>query len=181
VTRPVHAGLAAAVRSCEDTRDDLRAVLTALDPDRWAVRGQDGSWSVAEQVDHVIRSEVGTSKMVRRLIRGDFQGATRPDGAQLFDSLLAAYPYPPLPAPDSLVPSTRPLPEAREELESVHRRFLEELERFQGPDVDALAAPDPATGVWFTLGGWVRLQALHERHHVEQIRAALEAREWRRP
>jgi hypothetical protein len=112
--------------------------------------------------------------MARRLIRGDFAGAQRPQGAQVFDSALAAYPYGPLPAPDGLVPSSRPLADARDELEAVHRRFREELARFEGPDIDALAAPDPATGVWFTLGGWVQLQALHERHHVEQIRGALE-------
>jgi DinB superfamily len=113
--------------------------------------------------------------MARRLIRGDFAGAARPQGARVFDSTLAAYPYGQLPAPDGLVPSSRPLPDARDELDSVHRRFREELARFEGPDIDALAAPDPATGVWFTLGGWVQLQALHERHHVGQIRAALEA------
>lgn len=181
MTGPLRAGLAAAFRQCEDAREELLAVLAAMDPDLWGMRGQDGSWSVAEQVDHLIRSEVGTSKMARRLIRGDFRGVPRPEGAELLDSRLAAYPYPRLPAPEGLVPSTRPLPEARNELAAVHRRFLEELERFEGPEIDALAAPDPATGVWFTLGGWVRLQALHERHHVQQIRAVLEEREWRRP
>jgi hypothetical protein len=58
-------------------------------------------------------------------------------------------------------------------LAAVHARFLEELQRFQGPDPDALAAPDPATAVWFTLAGWVSLQALHERHHLAQVRARL--------
>jgi DinB superfamily len=181
VTRPLPAALAAAFAHCEEARGELLELLAAMDAKRWGVRGQDGSWSMAEQVDHLIRSEIGTSKMARRLIRGDFQGQTRPDGALLFDSRLAAYPYPPLTAPDGLVPSTRPLPEAREELDAVHRRFVEELALFEGPDIDALAAPDPATGAWFTLGGWVRLQALHERHHVRQIRAVLEKREWRRP
>jgi hypothetical protein len=111
--------------------------------------------------------------MARRLIRGDFVALPRPEA--VFDATLSAYPYGQLPAPDGLVPSSCPLADARDELDSVHRRFREELARFEGPDVDALAAPDPATGVWFTLGGWVQLQALHERHHVGQIRAGLES------
>jgi hypothetical protein len=27
---------------------------------------------------------------------------------------------------------------------------------------------------WFTLGGWVRVQALHEEHHLRQIQRMLE-------
>jgi hypothetical protein len=163
--------LQAALDRCEAARADLLAVLDAMDPARWDRRAGEG-WSVSEQVDHLILSEIGTSKMARRLIRGDFAALTRPD--VILDSTLAAYPYPQLRAPDGLVPAGRPFAGARGELDAVHRRFREELGRFQGPDADAPAAPDPATGVWFTLGGWVQLQALHERHHVGQIRAALE-------
>jgi hypothetical protein len=156
---------------CEEARGELLAILDAMVPVRWDRRPGEG-WTVSEQVDHLILSEIGTSKMARRLIRGDFAALTRPDA--VFDSTLAAYPYPQLPAPDGLVPAGRPLAGVRDDLDSVHRRFREELDRFEGADADALAAPDPATGVWFTLGGWVQLQALHERHHVRQIRAALE-------
>jgi hypothetical protein len=163
--------LAAAFDRCEAARAELLAILDAMDPRRWD-RRPGGGWTVSEQVDHLILSEIGTSKMARRLIRGDFAALTRPDA--IYDSTLAAYPYPQLPAPDGLVPAGRALVGARDDLDAVHRRFREELARFEGPDADALAAPDPATGVWFTLGGWVQLQALHERHHVRQIRAALE-------
>ena len=37
-------------------------------------------------------------------------------------------------------------------------------------DPDAIVAPDPASDLWFTLAGWVRVQALHEAHHILQIK-----------
>lgn len=169
----VHPTLRLPLQDCQSTRGELLAILDRVTPERWAARPGAAGWSVGEQVDHLIRSEVGTSKMARRLIRGDFQAVPRPPEASLYDSRLDSYPYGRLDAPAVLVPSTLPFHEARPQLRAVHDRFLEELGRFAGPDADALAAPDPATGVWFTLGGWVRLQALHEAHHISQIRALL--------
>ena len=54
------------------------------------------------------------------------------------------------------------------ELASAHRRFHEELSRFEGEDADALQSPD-VSGFWFTLAGWVRVQAFHEEHHLGQV------------
>jgi len=61
------------------------------------------------------------------------------------------------------------------ELGVAHARFHTELERFRGEDPEALRSPDPATGVWYTLGGWVKLQAWHEAHHVSQVRRIIAA------
>jgi hypothetical protein len=169
----LHPGLTAPFAQCEATRADLLAILDRLDPTLWSARRAAGAWTVAEQLDHLVRSEVGTSKMARRLIRGDFAGHERPPDALVHDSRLDRYPYDPLPAPQGLVPAAAPLDEARAQLAAAHARFAEELGRFEGSDPDAIAAPDPATGVWFTLGGWVRLQALHEAHHIDQIREAI--------
>lgn len=165
--------LVAPLEQCETTRRELLAILAGPQPAGWDARPSGGGWTMAEHVDHLVRSEVGTSKMVRRLIRGDFAGIEKPPGARLHDSRLSLYPYDRLVAPAGLVPTPRPLDEALTDLDAAHRRFGEELERFQGLDVDALACPDPASDVWFTLGGWVRLQALHEAHHMVQIRALL--------
>ncbi len=169
----LHRDLVAPLERCEATRGKLLAILSQLTASRWHARPSRGGWAVAEHVDHLIRAEVGTSKMARRLIRGDFRGIARPPEARLYDSRLDSYPYGRLSAPVGLVPASRPLEETTEALEAAHRRFHEELLRFDGPDADALASPDPATGVWFTLAGWVRLQALHEEHHILQIQALL--------
>jgi hypothetical protein len=165
----MNSSLSAPLESCEVTRRRLLAILAGLPADKWHARPGMGSWTVAHHVDHLIRSEVGTSKMARRLIRGDFRELTKPPDAPLYDSRLDRYPYGQLAAPDGLVPEGIEPNQAVVQLAAVHLRFLEELERFEGPDADALAAPDPATGVWFTLAGWVRLQELHEAHHILQI------------
>ncbi len=169
----LHRDLVAPLELCEATRGKLLAILSQLTPGSWYARPSSGVWAVAEHVDHLIRAEVGTSKMARRLIRGDFLGIARPPEARLHDSRLDSYPYGRLRAPVGLVPAPRALEGAIEEIDAAHHRFIEELLRFDGPDADALASPDPATGVWSTLAGWVRLQALHEEHHILQIRTLL--------
>lgn len=166
-------GLRAPFRQCDATRSDLLLILGPVNRREWTFRRDVASWTVAECVDHLIRAEIGTSKMVRRLIRGDFSGTVRPREARLYDSSLKKYPYGRFPAPSGLVPVPQPKNKTLAQLDVVHRRFAEELSRFKGGDVDALASEDQDTGLWFTLGGWVRLQALHEAHHIRTIRALL--------
>lgn len=169
-TESIHPSLTGPIQHCKSVRRELLGELREIEVTRWATRPGNQAWCIGELVDHLMRAEVGTSKMARKLIRGDFRDVIRPADASYFDSSLEAYPYGRLVAPVVLEPTHLPVDEAEERLAEVHPRFLVELAQFQGPDADALAAPDPATGVWFTLAGWVRLQALHEAHHLEQIR-----------
>jgi hypothetical protein len=122
-------------------------------------------------VEHLLLAEVGSSKMARKLIRGDFRAETIPPGAALYTAALDRYPFGRLEAPSVLLPGP---PRNREILEralaEARARFRSELCAFRGEDPEALRAPDPATGAWLTLGGWVRLQARHEAHHLAQIR-----------
>ena len=113
---------------------------------------------------------------MRRLIRGDYQNLTRPPGAALYDSRLDAYPFGPVAAPPALQPEGLDADEARDQLAAAHARFFVELQRFTTGDPDAIVAPDPASDLWFTLAGWVRVQALHEAHHILQIKEL--ARKW---
>jgi hypothetical protein len=155
---------------CDRVRGDLLAVLRDIPPNQWDVRPSPGHWSAAHQADHLLRAEIGTSKIVRKLIRGDFRDAVVPEGVVPYDSTLSHYPFGPVAAPAALEPEGLSAGEAVERLAAAHRRFFEELCRFPGEDPDALAAPDPASPLWFTLAGWVRVQALHEAHHAAQIR-----------
>lgn len=166
-------GLRSAWSLCETVRADLLAALAAVPPGEWARQPGPGCWSVAQQADHLLKAEIGTSKIVRRLIRGDYRGVTPPPGAVLHTSTLEVYPFGPVAAPPALEPAGLGAAEAHEQLAAAHARFHEELRRFAAGDPDALVAPDPASDVWFTLAGWVRVQALHEAHHVAQIRETL--------
>ena len=161
---------------CETVRADLLATLGAVRPSHWARQPGPDRWSVAQQADHLLKAEVGTSKIVRRLIRGDYESVTRPPGAALYDSRLDAYPFGPVAAPPALQPEGLDADEAHDQLAAAHARFFEELRRFATDDPDAIVAPDPASDLWFTLAGWVRVQALHEGHHILQIREL--ARAW---
>lgn len=163
-------GLRAAWALCEDARTELLAALATVASDQWSRQTDPARWTVAQQADHLLKAEIGTSKIVRRLIRGDYQGLQPPPGATVHDSSLALYPFPPTTAPPFLQPGGLTAEAAHEQLAASHARFREELQRFTAGDPDALVAPDPASDLWFTLAGWVRVQALHEAHHVLQIK-----------
>src|SRR5262245_34312641 len=137
-------GLRASWALCEEARADLLSALGAVPPDEWSWQPDASRWSVAHQVDHLLKAEVGTSKIVRRLIRGDFSALVRPAGAPLHDGSLAAYPYGPTTAPSFLEPAGLAADGALAQLSAAHARFFEELGRFTAGDPDALAAPDPA-------------------------------------
>jgi carbonic anhydrase len=166
----LHPGLRDPWQMCETIRGDLLALLRNIPPNQWEVRPAPGLWSAAHQADHLLRAEIGTSKIVRKLIRGDFRDAAVPEGVVPYDSTLGHYPFGPVAAPAALEPEGLSASEAVERLAAAHERFFEELCRFQGKDPDTLVAPDPASPLWFSLAGWVRVQALHEAHHAAQIR-----------
>ncbi len=170
----LHPALRTAWGYAEKVRGELVEAIRTVTPAQWTFRSTAGAWCIGEVVDHLLRAEIGTSKMVRRLIRGDYSAQVIPIGVTLHTKDLDRYPYGSLVAPRDLVPgSVREKTEVEPELDLVHRRFRSELSMFQGADPETLRSPDPATGDWFTLGGWVKLQAWHEAHHPAQIRSIL--------
>jgi hypothetical protein len=121
-------------------------------------------------VEHLLLAEIGSSKMVRKLIRGDYRNLPFPAATSLCGLDLDRYPYGSLDAPRVLVPtSLRDRAIVESELAIARDRLRLELGRFHGDDPEVLRSPDPATGEWFTLGGWVKLHAWHERHHVAHV------------
>ncbi len=168
--RDLHSALRAGWDFAEQIRATLVQTIGPLTAAQWAFRPAARSWCIGELVEHVLLAEIGSSKMVRKLIRGDFHAQHAPAGATLYTASLDRYPFGRLEAPSPLVPGPiRERAELERELAEAHARFRLELCAFQGDDPEALRAPDPATGVWFTLGGWVKLQAWHEAHHLTQI------------
>jgi len=154
----------------EQVRAALLETLRPLTAAQWVFPPTARVWRIGEQVEHLLLAEIGSSKMGRQLIHGDFYDQHAPAGATLYTVSLDRYPFGRLEAPSPLVPGPvrdRAAPER--ELEVAHARFRAELSRFRGDDPEALRSPDPATGDWFTLGGWVKLQAWHEAHHITQI------------
>ena len=160
----------------DQIREDLLAAIRPVSPAEWTVRAVPGSWSIAHVVDHLLRAEIGSSKMARKLIRGDYATWRMPSDSTFYTAELDRYPYGQLTAPQELNPGpARDQAELERDLGVAHARFRKELEQFRGEDPEALLSPDPATGVWYTLGGWVKLQAWHEAHHVSQTQRILDA------
>lgn len=172
----MHPGLRAGWEFAENVRAELLETIRPLTDSQWVFRPRTGAWCIAEVVEHLLHAEIGSSKMVRKLIRGEYRTAVPPAGAILHTGALDRYPYGQLTAPPELIPgSARDRAGLERELRAAHARFRAELERFREGDPEALRSPDPATGMWYTLGGWVKLQAWHEAHHVTQIQSILAA------
>jgi hypothetical protein len=158
----------------EQVRAHLLETIRPVSANQWAFHPAEGSWCIGEVVEHLLRAEIGSSKMVRKLIRGDYGALEMPADAILYTQALEGYPYGRLEAPRELAPGQpQDRPTVERELGASHSRFRQELSGFRGHDPEALRSPDPATGAWFTLGGWVKLQAYHEAHHLAQIRRIL--------
>jgi len=180
-TDDLHPMLQPAWGFAEQVRAALLETLRPLTAAQWVFRPTARVWRNGEQVEHLLLAEIGSSKMVRKLIRGDFYAQHAPAGATLYTASLDRYPFGRLEAPSSLVPGPiRERAALERALAETHTRFRTELCAFQGDDPETLRAPDPATGVWFTLGGWVKLQAWHEAHHLSQIQRIVAARDFPR-
>ena len=116
--------------------------------------------------------------MIRMLIKGNYTNMKRPTDTSIYTIALDSYPYGVLSAPSMLVPTTNfDFDQVYEVLAATHERLKKELCIFSGTDPEVLESPDPDTGYWFTLGGWVRLQALHEAHHLQKINELIAARQ----
>lgn len=166
----LHPALRTAWGFAEQVRAALLETMRPLTAAQWAYRPAPRAWCIGEQGEHLLLAEIGSSKMARKLIRGDFSAREIPVGARLYTAALDRYPFDRLEAPSVLVPGPVRNREILERaLAEAHARFRSELWAFQGDDPETLRAPDPATGAWFTLGGWVKLQAWHEAHHLAQI------------
>ncbi len=172
----LHPVLREACDFVETVRKELLHAVQPVSVTHWTFCPAGEGWCIAQVVDHLLRAEIGTSKMIRKLIRGEYTNQAIPVGAILHTRELDRYPYGRLVAPPNLLPGhVRDKAEVERELELVHARLRSELSVFRGEDPEVLRSSDPATGDWFTLGGWVKLQAWHEAHHSTQIRAIMAA------
>jgi len=170
----LHPALREAWDFVEKVREELLRAIQPVSVTGWNSCPAGEGWCIAQVVEHLLRAEIGTSKMIRKLIRGDYCSQAVPVGATVCTRDLDRYPYGRLIAPRDLMPgSVRGKAEVEGELGLAHARLRSELSIFQGDDPESLRSPDPATGRWFTLGGWVKLQAWHEAHHIAQIRTVM--------
>ncbi len=159
-----------------DRLDDIRkatvAMVAGLSDAEFSWRPE-GEWSVAEILEHVVLSEIGTSKVIRKMLK-EKAGALPPYPAD--DSVLAVREFPPPPpgkvtSPEGVRPKG-PVPPKSEVLAALaecRARTLESLAALAGADPRAAEFPHPVLGP-INLYEWPALTiGSHERDHQAQI------------
>ncbi len=161
--------------SLEETRRATFAMVSGLSEREFAWHPA-GGWAVAEILEHLILSETGTSKVIRKMLK-EKAGTLPPYPAD--DSTLAVRDFPPpagpVTAPESVRPPSpaRPKADVLAALAECRARTLESLAALSGVDPRAARFPHPRLGP-IDLYEWPALTiGSHERDHQAQIAAVL--------
>lgn len=167
--------LAELVDGLETTRAATFAMVSGLSEPEFSWR-RAGEWSVGEILEHLILSETGTSKVIRKMLK-EKAGTLPPYPAD--DSVLSVRAIPPPQgkaiAPEGVRPKgpARPKADVMAELAECRARTLESLAMLSGADPRAAEFPHPRLGP-INLYEWPALTiGSHERDHQAQIDAIL--------
>ncbi len=168
--------LAALAAELETIRRATVAMVSGLSEREFAWRPAAGEWSAAEILDHIILSETGTSKVIRKMLK-EKAGSLPPYPAD--DSVLSVREFPPPPPDVSSPEGVRPKGPARAKAEVLaalaecRARTLESLASLAGADPRAAEFPHPVLGP-INLYEWPALTiGSHERDHQAQIAGIL--------
>ncbi len=164
-----------ALRDAMDaTRARTLAMVEGLSEEAFAAAPA-GGWSASQLLEHVLLSEIGTSKVIRKVLK-EKAGTMPPYPAD--DSVLSARAYddggPPREAPESVRPQG-----ARAKAEIL--ALAAETRRATHASLEMLAKVDPRAGTFphplfgpVDLYEWPAVTILaHEAHHQEQLRGIL--------
>ncbi len=163
--------LAELAEGLEGTREATFAMVSGLSEREFSWRPA-GEWSVADILEHLILSETGTSKVIRKSLKGK-AGTLPPYPAD--DPVLAVREFPPAPGRVTAPESVRPAGPGRAKgdvlaaLAECRARTLESLAMLAGADPRAAEFPHPMFGP-INLYEWPALTiGSHERDHQAQI------------
>lgn len=160
-----------------ETRNETFGMVSGLSEAEFA-RREPGEWSVADILEHLILSETGTSKVIRKMLR-EKAGTLPPYPAD--DSVLAVRELPPpsgkVTAPEAAQPKgpARGKADVLAALAECRVRTLESLAMLAGADPRGAEFPHPLFGP-VNLYEWPVLTVRsHERDHQAQIAGILRA------
>ncbi len=161
----------------EETRRATVALALRF-PEGEFARRPAGEWSAADILEHLILSEIGTSKVIRKMLK-EKAGTLPPYPAD--DSVLSVRTFPPPPGPVTAPEGVRPKGPARPRTEVLaalaecRARTLESLAMLSGFDPRAAEFPHPRFGP-INLYEWPALTiGSHERDHQAQLAGLLRA------
>jgi len=161
----------------ERTRKATFAMVSGLSEQDFAWRPA-GEWSAADILEHLLLSEIGTSKVIRKMLK-EKAGALPPYPAD--DSVLSVRELPPTSgramAPEGVRPKGPPRAKAEvlSALSECRARTLESLAMLAGADPRGAEFPHPRFGP-INLYEWPALTiGSHERDHQAQLAGLLRA------
>jgi DinB superfamily len=159
----------------EANRAITLGMVGALPPDTF-VRREEGEWSIAQLLEHMVLAETGTSKLIRKLLK-EKAGSLPPYPED--DSVLAVRPAGPAGERQTKAPEVaHPKSDAgKEEIlslaASTRAATRVSLEMLAGADPRCLEYPHPFFGVMNVYEWLCRIVLEHERQHHPQIREIL--------
>ncbi len=158
-------------------RAELLGYVENLPPASLGVRPSEGSWSVAETLEHLAKIEGGAGRLVSTLVKQakaedkTTQSQTSiidcldqyriEDGIQKFE------------APDFVKPAEKLSPAASlESLKASRVKVIEAIHKAEGWDLGRVTFPHPFIGP-LTGYQWLLLIGRHEERHLKQIKDAV--------
>ncbi len=167
----------ALVRHLAATRERLLAEIAPMTAADFARRPAEGSWGVAEVMEHLVNLESRLTTLLRDLIEGRRQArSTRLDRLRRLPARLAVVRLFRLTAPKMMRPGVVPeRDDVLARLAASRGSLLALLDECRGRDVRAFMVTHPALGA-HDLQGWAELIGHHEERHrrqIVEIRAAL--------
>ena len=161
----------------EETRKETLGMVSGLSEAEFS-RREPGEWSVADILEHLILSEIGTSKVIRKMLK-EKAGTMPPYPAD--DSVLTVREVPPPSGKATAPEAVRPKGPARGKAEVLaalaecRARTLESLAMLAGVDPRGAEFPHPRFGA-INLYEWPALSIRsHEHDHQLQIAGILRA------
>lgn len=156
----------------EAARAEVLAEVTGLSQPQADWRPREREWSVGEVIHHLTIAEINTGKLTTKLTReAEAAGALAPFPEDYTIPPLPPWPPGPAEAPEVVWPEHgKPFHELLASMQAARARSRQSIEK--------LARVDPRRLLFrhFRLGDldlaqWWKLQAAHDRVHLEQIRA----------
>lgn len=172
----LHPRIQEVIAELEAAQAEMHAALAAVPADLHTVRPDDGTWSIAEVVEHLMILEDSTGRLIGSMLK-QLEGTTDTETEAIAPTMARFQvdkPIRKLAAPDMVKPSGVPLAQALEKQSASRDRLIGSLKAGSGRALNTKTYPHPFLG---ELNGyqWALLIAQHQRRHLVQIDSIMQA------
>lgn len=166
----LHPRIQEVVAELEAAQAEMHAALAAVPAAIHTTRPADGTWSVAEVVEHLMMLEDSAGRLIGGMLKqldGTTDTETDPIGPTLA-AFSVEKPIKKLAAPETVQPTGIPMADALAKQGASRARLISSLTAGSGRALNAITFPHPFLG---PLNGyqWALLVAQHQRRHLVQI------------